>query len=388
MNRRICVLRQNYFPWEAHVRKNVEALAEAGFQVDVVCLREKGAAPRERFASGRVTRLPLTHRRTGKLRYLAEYVLFFLMATWLMAWRSLRQPYGVVEVYNIPDALVFAALPAKLRGSKIVLYMFELMPEQVRDEYAMSAHSTLIRILRWLERRAVQFADRIVTVSPYDARIVSARSEPRNPPVVILNVPDERLFHQPSDQSSPSERAFRLVTHGSLLKRYGIDTLVQAMPLIRKRIPDAEAWIIGEGEHRAALQAMAANLGLGQAVRFINWRPIEDIPQLLSQADIGIVPARVPWLLPNKLFEYVAMAKPVVASDTPSLRTIFPDGEVSYFTPGNAEELAERVIELHENAALRQERVTNAATVLQRYCWANSKRSYVDMHRQLLGVGQ
>jgi glycosyltransferase involved in cell wall biosynthesis len=385
---RVCVLRQNYFPAEAHVRKNVEALQEAGFEVDVVCLREKGAPAHDRHGSGRVTRLPLTHRRAGKARYLLEYVAFLVMSSWLIAWRSLRRRYDVVEAYNIPDALVFAALPAKLRGSKVVLYLFELMPEQVRDEYGLGDGHPLVRLLRWIERRSVRFADRVVCVSPYDAGIVTARSAPRRAPAVVLNVPEERLFSRLPEEEEAQDARLRLVTHGSILKRYGIETLIRAMPLIRERAPGAEAWIIGEGEYRDDLQSLAANLGLEESVLFLDWRPIEEIPALLRQTDIGVVPAEVPWLLPNKLFEYVALGKPVVASESPSVRSIFPDGEISYFAPGDATELAQRVMELHESRALRRERIDKAAAALAACRWEVSKQTYTAVHRELAGMGK
>ena len=51
---RVCFIRMNYFPEEAHVRKNAEALTEAGYDVDIICLRQKGEKARE--DRGRVER--------------------------------------------------------------------------------------------------------------------------------------------------------------------------------------------------------------------------------------------------------------------------------------------------------------------------------------------
>jgi glycosyltransferase involved in cell wall biosynthesis len=376
------MVRQNYFPQEAHVRKNVDALVDAGFKVDVVCLRETGEAAGDGYSGGRVTRLPLTHRRGGKARYAFEYLAFLAMAFLVLAWRSLRRPYDVVEVYNIPDILAFAALPAKLRGSKVVVYLFELMPEQVRDEYGLADSHLLIRALRWAERWAVRLADRVVTVSPYDARLIESRARPRQAPLVVLNVPEEKLFNQ--DGEAAGDAPLRLITHGSILKRYGIETLVRAMPLVREHVPRAEAWIVGEGEYRDELEAVSGTLGLGEAVRFLGWRPIEEVPDLIRGADIGVVPALVPWLLPNKLFEYVAVGTPVVAADSPSVRSIFPNGEISYFPPGDEEELARCVIELNADPAQARQQAERAAAVLDSCRWDVSKRAYTSLHRDLV----
>src|ERR1700730_5221725 len=111
----------NYFPEEAHVRKNAEALIAAGYEVDVICLRDRGEKAREAVKNARVHRLPLMHKRTSALRYIFEYAAFFAMASWLLTWLQLRRRYSIVEVYNVPDAIVFVALLPRLLGAKVVL---------------------------------------------------------------------------------------------------------------------------------------------------------------------------------------------------------------------------------------------------------------------------
>lgn len=385
MSKSVCIVRQSYFPAEAHVRKNVDALVDAGFRVDVVCLREEGARGREAYRGGTVYRLPLTHRRTGKTRYLFEYVAFFVMAFALLAYRSLRGRYDIVEVYNMPDFLVFSALPAKLRGSKVLLYMFELMPEHAGDQYALEDGHPLIRLLRWIERQSLRFADHVIVVSSYQKAVLLARTSPRAEPTVILNVPEEALFGpQHSSDGSASNEAFRVITHGSILRRYGIDTLIRATPHLLSEIPNLEVWILGEGEYRPVLQDLAKELGVHGHVRFIDWMPIEQVPGIIAQADLGVVPTSLPWLLTNKLFEYVAMDKAVVASASPSVSGIFPEEAIAYFWPNDERDLARRILELHADPTRAQRMARNARHLYEGYRWAAAKRTYVDLHEQML----
>jgi glycosyltransferase involved in cell wall biosynthesis len=379
---RICVIRQNYFPEEAHVRKNVDALVDAGFQVDVVCLRAPGERAREAYRGGRVYRLPLTHRRGGKLRYAFEYAAFFLMALGLLALLSLRRRYHAVEVYNVPDLLIFAALPARVRGARAVLYLFEMMPEQVRHEYGLGPSHPLYRLVLWLEGRSVRFADRVITVSPHQKQVVVERSRPRAEPALVLNVPDERLF---VPGAAPRHGAFRVMTHGSLLRRYGIQTLIRAVPLLQADIPNLEVWIVGEGEYRGALEALARQLGVEAHVRFIGWVPIERVPGYISQADVGLVPVSAPWLLPNKLFEYAAMGKPVVASATPALQAVFGADAVAYFQAGDEEDLARCIRGLHADPAAAARMAEAARAVATQYAWPAMRRAYVEVYEALTG---
>jgi glycosyltransferase involved in cell wall biosynthesis len=387
VSKRVCIVRQSYFPEEAHVRKNADALADAGYAVDVICLRAPGEPARGRYRNGAVSRLPLTHRRGGKFRYAFEYAAFFLMAAIVLTGRSLRCRYDIVEVYNIPDALAFAALPAKLLGAKVIFYMFELVPEQVADEWGLPEDRGLVARLRWLERQAVRFADRVVVVSPYDRDIVTRRDAPRREPAVIVNAPETRLFNtRRSVQAVQPNGVFRIITHGAILRRYGIETLVRALPVLLERIPRVELTVLGEGEQRPALEALALELGVADCVRFPGWVPHENVPAEIARADVGVVPAAVPWLLPNKLFEYVAMGKPAVAAASPSLSAVFPRDAVAYFWPGDARDLARRVIELYEDPSRARRLAANALRAYEPYRWEAVRETYVALHDELLSA--
>lgn len=382
---RICIVRQAYFPEEAHVRKNVDALLDAGHDVDVISLREKGAPAKGKYRNAKIRRLPLMHKRAGKLRYLFEYGAFALMTMMTLALRSLFRRYDTVEVYNIPDALVFATLPARIRGSRIVFYMFELMPEQVRDEFEMSDSHPLIRLLRLVERRAVRFAHRVIVVGPYDKELIEKRCAPRKEPAVVLNVPDQKLFAPVAANGNGNSHPFTVLTHGSILQRYGIQTLVRAVPHMAAEVPDLKVRIIGEGEYRDDLRRLASELGVDDRIEFTDWMPVEDIPGCIADADVGVVPLSVPWLLPNKLFEYVAMRRPVVASTSPSLSPIFDDSCVSYFESDDERALAEKVIAIHRDRLMADGLVDRASAVYDTLCWETMKQSYLSVHTKTGG---
>ena len=121
-------------------------------------------------------------------------------------------------------------------------------------------------------------------------------------------------------------------------------------------------------------------------MRFVGWLPIEQIPRYIAQADIGVVPASAYWLLPNKLFEYVAMGKPVIAAESPALKAVFGEEAIAYFQPDNEVSLAQRILELHASPTKASCLARNARLAYERYTWSVMKQTYVDLHKELLSA--
>jgi hypothetical protein len=106
------------YPADPRVARETRAAVRAGFEVDVVAMREPGRPAREKAEGVEVHRLPISRSRgAGRLRFFGEYVAFAGLATLQLAWLALRRRPTVVQVHNPPDFLVFAALLPKRRRS-------------------------------------------------------------------------------------------------------------------------------------------------------------------------------------------------------------------------------------------------------------------------------
>jgi glycosyltransferase involved in cell wall biosynthesis len=384
VNRRVCFVRMNYFPEEAHVRKNAEALIAAGYEVDVISLRDKGEKARETVKGLRVHRLPLMHKRTSALRYVFEYAAFFAMASWLLTWLRIHRRYSIIEVYNVPDAIVFVALLPRLLGAKVVLYMFEATPEMYVDRFELRPGGFVEKLLRRQERISVRFAHRAIVEGPHERELRGERGVDASKIGVVMNVPESHLF-QPNG-AAPSDR-YEIITHGSLLKRYGIQTLIEAVPLIRRQIPNLKVWVVGDGEYRDDLEALAKQTGVADCVEFTGWVKHEQVADCIDRCQAGIVPMLYNQL-PNKLFEYVAMGKPTVVGDVPSIRSAFADHEVLYYETGDARHLAEGVIRIYRDPRVAAEMAARAQKTYRKYTWDIMRDVYVAIHDDVLSPPQ
>ena len=172
---RICVIRHGYFPDDPRVRREVGALLDEGYEVDVLCLRGAGEPRVERWRSARIHRLPGRHVRRGPLRYVWEYTSFFVLASLKVTSLHIRKRFDVVQVHTLPDALVFAALVPKLMGAKVILDMHELMPEFAATKFRVSSSSLLVRATARFEGWSARFADRALGVSTAQTSIIEPR---------------------------------------------------------------------------------------------------------------------------------------------------------------------------------------------------------------------
>ncbi len=111
----------------------------------------------------------------------------------------------------------------------------------------------------------------------------------------------------------------------------------------------------------------------------MGWVSQNEIFDLIKSADIGVVPILGGYgelMVPNKLFEYVSLHKPVVCSSLKGIRNYFNDSMLLFFPPGDYEKLADQVQMFYKDASLRARFVSNAAIVYQEHQWEKEKYSY------------
>jgi glycosyltransferase involved in cell wall biosynthesis len=392
--RRAVIVTHSHYPDDPRAVKHATALHEAGFEVIVLALRRAGEAKRETLGGVDVRRLPLEHKRGGGARYLFEYFGIFALSFWELTWLSLaRRPFAV-QVNNPPDFLIFAAVVPKMLGARLILDMHEPMPELYASIRGLDAHAFPVRALRAIEGLATRFADRVVTVSEICRKTFAARGTAAEKITVVKNVCDLELFdprrHVTAAASGATANGVqRVIYHGTLVGRYGVDLLVRAFARVRDRFPAARLEIFGRGETMEELAALARELGVADRVHFGGQVALSSIPAKIAAADVGVVPNRkdifMDLVLPTKLFEYIAMEKPVVVARTAAVIDHFGAQDLYLFEPGDVDALARTLEDALSHPGEARERVQRLRERCAGETWAAEKQKLIGVYEGLRG---
>jgi glycosyltransferase involved in cell wall biosynthesis len=377
---RVLIIRQSYYG-DLDVQRKINALVESGFEVDAICLRRAGESLRERVDGVRVHRIPLPHARGGTLVYLLKYATFLLAAGMLAGLLHVRRRFRLVEVYTMPDVLVFAALLPKLFGARVVITLLETMPEFFSTKFDKPMDHRAVRLVAAMEQAAIRFADAAVTCTAemQDAFVGRGATTPFT---VVLNSADETLFAPGRVPVVDRAGEFTVVCHGTIEERYGLDTLVRAAALTREDIPELKVLIFGEGDYRPELVALVEQLGVGDRVEIAEGLvPLDELVGTIEGAEAGVVAMKRDVFRDlthcNKMFEFISMGVPAVVSRTRSVEAYFDAGSFGWFTAGDEQDLARALRELHSDAALRERLAAHAAEVAEPYRWPHQREVYL-----------
>ncbi|GJM41882.1 MAG: glycosyl transferase family 1 [Ardenticatenaceae bacterium] len=386
LQKRHCMIVHAYYPvGETRVQREALALIDAGYGVDVICLRQQDEAPRAEEDGVQIYRLPVRrHKGYGLFVQLLEYLMFLILATLRVSVLHLRQRYGTVQIHNLPDFLIFAGLVPKLTGARLILDLHDLMPEFFASKFDSGMESRAVRLVIWQERLSCWFANHVITVTESWRQTLIERGVPANKVSVVMNVADPRIFKRNGKRPFPPSNGhgFHLIYHGTFAHRYGVDMILRAVEQVRPSIPNIHATLLGGGEFRDELVQLVQELDLAENVKISpTLLPVADLPPLLQQADVGIVPNRsnifTDGLLPTKLMEYVAVGTPVIAARTPTITTYFDDQMVQFFTPDDVEDLTRCILQLGQDQARLKAMSQNADKFNQQYSWENVAANYV-----------
>lgn len=183
-----------------------------------------------------------------------------------------------------------------------------------------------------------------------------------------------------------------VVFSGSFRPWHGADVLVRAAA----KLPDAYFLFLGDGPSLPETRDLVAALGLGKRVLFTGAVPYDDMPAYLKCADVGVAPYQPQRLdqmqlgffwSPLKIFEYMAMALPVVSLDVPPLRKIVRPTEGLLVAEGDIDAMAAAIGSLlNEPESARRKGRSGRERVVAEFSWQRHCEQLEQILRGMTGT--
>ncbi len=377
-------------PESIHIGAIVAALRAQGHEVRVV-----GPIDIEHRDSHPAKEQAARPHRLVRIKEAVPRAVFELLqiAYNLVAWRRLdraMREFAPDLVYERYALYAFAGgMVARRRGVPMILEVNTPYAQAWAKYYGLN----LQRLARWIERRTLRGADHIITVTHEQSRLLHALGVKPERITVSHNAIDPQWFdqlrqHDPSLRDRFGLKGVVIGFVGTMNRWQGIPKFGQVIASVLSRHPDASFLFVGDGEFRQALEDACRAQGHLDRVAFAGRQPHSRIPAFVAAMDIAVLLDSNTYGSPMKIFEYWGMGKPVVAPAVPPVLEVLRDGETGFLIePGNADQLADRIVELAGDAALR-ERLGAAGRdyVRAHHTWRNNAEQIVQAHAGLVGA--
>jgi glycosyltransferase involved in cell wall biosynthesis len=379
------------FRGSAILYREAKALQDKGFDVDIICLRaskdEKVVQSFEGLNLFYIQSRPTSEQNAAL--YFLRLISFCLKSFFVLSYLGLRRRYDIVHVTSPPDIIVLSAIVPKLLGAAVILDIHDIGPELYMRKLNVPEDKLVIRVLKFLESVSARFADHLVTVTDIWKDKLLKRINHGIECSVLLNVPDENMFRPLSARKPLTQGVCSLFYHGSFEEHFGVDTLIKAMPIVRKQIPGVTLNLYGGGRLYESMQSLSTGLNLDDCVRFNGSVPFFELPEILKKADIGIVPTKADTFsdeaLSMKSLEYMTLGIPIVISKTTAHSYYYNDGMVTFFKPEDENDLSRGIISLYQKSdAERDLLIDNAMKFLDKQNWSHARESYYNLVETLI----
>jgi glycosyltransferase involved in cell wall biosynthesis len=373
------------------VDKEANVLARAGHEVYLLCRARASEAAEETLGDVRVRRHTV-HPDSALKRKADSFVSLITLdsPSWRRAMKRFIEQNGLdaLHLHDLPFSAT-ALLAARECGIPCVIDLHENYPAALR----LWKRRLIDRIMfspgraEHLEREAIGEADRVVVVvDEARERLAGLGCNPDKVTVFGNSEPLSLLDSAPPPP--PYRGALHLVYVGGVAAHRGLDTAVEAMPRIVEELPGSTLTIVGDGPSLEGLRVLARRLGVEQSVSLLGRLPFDEAMEHIRAANVALIPHhRSPHTdatVPHKLFQYMALGRPVIVSDcAPLERIVTQTGAGLVFSAGDASSLAARAFQLADQDAIEAAGAAGQTAVANRWNLETEGRALTALYESI-----
>lgn len=381
------------FPPDARVEREASALVEAGYEVHLWAFtfnsKKHGQVRKHNTITVHYCYPGILTIKFGALANDFPFYTYFLKKN-ISSFIKKVNP----DILHINDIRIAPVVYSVRSREKIVLDLHENRPEIMRfyPHLRRFPGKYLVSPRRWKNKEIdfVKNADAVITVTEesrqhyldYNSNIY-----------VVTNSLSLKEFSKREIYSDILEKyqdSFTLLYIGDLGLRRGIMEAIKAVDHLRKEIKDVKLVLVGGSTDRNLYEKEIENKGLKDHVVFEGFKDPKYLPSYIKAAKIGLSPLhRNPHhdtTYANKLFQYMALGLPQVVSDCPSQANLISSTHAGLVhKAGNAEDLAEKLMDLYNSKDLREKISQDSiSAMVNTWDWDKKKGNLLELYKIIM----
>jgi len=378
------------YPWDVRVKKICQSLHKHGHYVHIAARNLKRLPVYENIEGLHIDRLKTW--KNEKLNYTLSFPAFF-NPLW-------RRFLDLIIKKNKIELIIVRDLPMAIAGiwagkKNYIPVVFDIAEDYVAMIWDIwrarkfQGLNLIVRnpyLARLVERYAFKKADHVLVVIDEAKEVVLRGGGDIEKITIVGNTPPLDLFRDSNiilnDTLKLIEKRFSAIYIGGIQMGRGIQTVIDAIPIVIKEIPDFLFVVVGDGYATARLQKKIKEKQVQNHVLWIGWVDHKNIFDYIRASKIGVIPHlasdHVNTTVPNKIFDFMGAGVPVIASDaTPMKRILEEAGCGVTFRSGDHVDLARAFLEIKK---FGQDYGKNGSRAVKRkYNWREDEK-------RLLGV--
>jgi len=383
------------YPWDVRVEKICTTLANAGNEVHIAARNLKCLPEYENINGIHIHRLKIWS--TIKINSILSFPAFFSPI-----WRKFldniikKNNINIIIVRDLPMAPA-GILAGKRNKIPVIFDMAEDYVSLIRAIWAKRKFQGLNLIVRnpclakLVERYSFRNADHIIVVVNEAIDVVLKSGGSSGRVTVVGNTPSLKMFKKQTikidNQLELIKNRFTAIYVGGIQMGRGLQVVIDALPEIIPQIPDFLFVVVGDGYATEQLKEKIRQKGVKEHVLWTGWVDHKLIYNYISLCNIGLIPHIVNshknTTVPNKLYDYMGLGLPVIASDAaPLKRIILEENCGKVFQSGDSGELARLVLEIFKSDSDYGTNGKNA--VLNKYNWEKEREKIIEVVEKII----
>ena len=393
----ICFVYDCEYPWDIRVEKICNSLIKDRHSVSLICRNNNSASSYSEREKLRIYRLPYV--KSHLITKLINITLFF-NPFWLYKIFQIikRNQCKLIIVRDLPLALS-GIIIGKLTGMPVIIDMAEPYPLTIRQRLKYEPFNILHIVTRniyfadLLEKIMLKTANHIFTVCEESRnRLLKLGAVPRNVSIV-RNTPELKKF-QITPPKYPGimnklKNEFLVLYVGIIIGGRGIEIAIKALKEIAGKRSDVKLVIVGNGKMKKEMCKLTQELNLEGTVFFEGWVDNNMVPEYLNSCDLGLLPfmnsQHINHTIANKLFDFMAIGKPVLCSDVKPMRRIIEETDAGYlFEAENPKNLSDKILQIRDSHELKNKGISGNQFVTMKYNWRTDEIEMLSIFNELV----